>query len=246
MLVVFEGLDAAGKKTQADKLVNRILTAKEEARQARMSEPAFCPATLFSFPDYEGSELGRKIRKYLKGEYGKLYSNHPLLVSALFAIERYEKQDDILEVLYHKQGTVICDRYTASNLAYQAGKVYDGTVNGNSQWLQILNDTALIEHDILGFPEPDLVIYLDLTAEQSYARSHKRDSDADAHQDDITYLNNVRCVYRYLAGTYNTWKTVPCFTADGRERTVEELHEEIWQAFADLARENERKLRRWF
>ena len=230
MLVVFEGIDGSGKNTQANKLAERIAFEQWKALKNSTKAPSYCPAMFFTFPDYEGSELGPKIRHYLKGELGKLHSNHPLLVSLLYAVERYEKRDDMLEALKHGY-TIVCDRYTPSNLAHQSAKLYNGIVDGESEWLHVLGDIERIEYDILGMPEPDLVFYLDLTADQSYARTHSRDTGPDLHQDDRTYLCNTRAVYRYLAGTYQSWHTIACFNADGTPRTVDEMHDEVFATF---------------
>jgi len=233
MLVAFEGIDGSGKNTQANKLAERIAQEQWKAVQAGEKMPAYCPALFLSFPDYENSTLGPKIKHYLKGYLGKLHSNHPALVAMMFALERFEKFEDIDNAMAGGY-TIVCDRYTPSNLAHQAAKFYDGSCDGSSEWLRVLHDIEMIEYDVLGMPYPDLVFYLDLTPEQSRARTAARDNAPDLHQDDLSYLRNTRAVYQYLAGTYQSWHTIACFNADGTPRSADEIHNEIFSIFTDV------------
>jgi dTMP kinase len=242
MLAAIEGCDGAGKWTQANKLAERIAQEQREATQAGRKLPAYCPALFLSFPDYEHSTLGPKIKHYLRGNLGKLHTNHPALVAMMFALERYEKREDIDNAMAGGY-TIVCDRYTPSNLAHQAGKFYDGSCDSSSEWLRVLRDIEMIEYDVLGMPQPDLVFYLDLTPEQSQARTKARDSAPDLHQDDLSYLRNTRAVYQYLAGTYQAWHTVACFNADGTPRTVDDVHNEIFNIFTAVVDFQESRLR---
>jgi len=221
VLIAVEGIDGAGKYTQANLLAERI--AQSQPRDAS-------PVVLHSFPDYRHSTLGPKIRHYLKGGLGKLHDNSPMLVALLFALERFEKRESIESALGAGQ-TIVCDRYTPSNLAHQAAKYYDGTVDIASDWMRVLWDIATVEYCVLGMPTPDLVIYLDLTAEQSKARTAARDNSSDLHQDDLVYLSNTRAVYQYLTSASSTWHTVACFNDDGTPRTIDQIHDEIFNIY---------------
>lgn len=222
MLVAFEGIDGSGKNTQARKLADRITAERSPAEGA----------ALFSFPDYENSTVGPQIRHYLKGELGKLHDNHPFLVANMFALERFEKRNQILDALVcHRP--VICDRYVPSNLAHQAAKIYDGPrLLASAEWEYLIQDIVNVEYGVLSMPMPNLVIYLDLTAEQSFTRTHARDSAPDLHQDDIEYLRKTRAIYKYLASRDDCWRTVPCFDMEGQPRSIEEIHDEIFEIYA--------------
>lgn len=226
MLVVFEGIDGSGKNTQAKALEARI--AKERQAAVPNHIVNFRDTVFFSFPDYTESHLGPKIRHYLKGGMGKIYDNNPMLVSLLFAVERYEKRCDIYSALLDDK-TVICDRYVPSNLAHQAAKIYDPE---SADWRHLISDIAHVEYKLLTLPEPDLVFYLDLTAEQSYSRTHARDTAPDLHQDDLRYLRNTREVYLHLASRDYCWNIIPCFTESGAPRTIDDIHEQIFTIFA--------------
>src|SRR5579872_3701124 len=98
-LIAFEGLDQSGKQTQAEMLRDRL---KEEGHKSR----------LVSFPDYATS-IGEEIARALQGEreYG------PDVMQLLYVANRYERKDDLRRWL--DGGLIlVCDRYTASSIAY--------------------------------------------------------------------------------------------------------------------------------
>src|SRR2546426_10633205 len=98
-LVAFEGLDQSGKQTQAELLRDRL---KQDGRKAR----------LVSFPDY-GTSIGEEIARALQGEreYGAD------VMQLLYVANRYERKPDLQRWL--DGGLVlVCDRYTASSVAY--------------------------------------------------------------------------------------------------------------------------------
>jgi len=99
LLIAFEGLDQSGKQTQAERLRDHL---KQSGRKAR----------LVSFPDYATS-IGEEIARALQGErdYG------PDVMQLLYVANRYERKADIQRWL--DGGLVlVCDRYTASTVAY--------------------------------------------------------------------------------------------------------------------------------
>src|SRR5580765_2221126 len=106
-LIGFEGLDQSGKQTQAELLRDRF---KQEGRRAR----------LVSFPDY-GTSIGEEIARALTGEreYG------PDVMQLLYTANRYERKADLMRWL--EGGLVlVCDRYTASSVAYGEAQGLDG------------------------------------------------------------------------------------------------------------------------
>lgn len=110
-IVVIEGIDAVGKKTQTE-LLSRWLKSRGIKR------------AVMGFPDYQ-TRIGKEIRSFLDGR-----SRYPAQVQhLLFAANRWEKRADIEKHL--RAGEVlIIDRYTESNLAY-------GSANGlDLEWLE--------------------------------------------------------------------------------------------------------------
>jgi dTMP kinase len=121
-LVVLEGIDQAGKMTQA-----RALAA---AAQAAGLEPA-----VRHYPDYD-TPIGGLIRSFLAA--GTALDAHARCM--LFAANRWEK-DRELRALCDAHALVCVDRYTASNVVYGMSQGVDET------WLAGL-ETGLLAADL--------------------------------------------------------------------------------------------------
>lgn len=123
MIVVLEGFDQAGKKTQSKMLSEFLCKRKKKT-------------TIFSFPDYS-TPIGMEIKKYLSGT--RKFS--PQVIHCLLAANRWEKFNDIQNALA-KNHIVIMNRYYQSNLVY-------GKVNGlDLHWLENL-DAGLPKENVV-------------------------------------------------------------------------------------------------
>ena len=123
MIIVFEGGDQAGKKTQSILLEKKLKSANIKTK-------------LFSFPDYS-TPIGKEIDQYLHGK--RKFS--PQVIHCLLAANRWEKADEIKKA-QQKNSVVIMNRYRESNLVY-------GLVNGlKLNWLENL-DTGLPKSDLV-------------------------------------------------------------------------------------------------
>ena len=87
--------------------------------------------------------------------------------------------------------------------------------------------------DIFMLPPPDLVILLDLPADEAQnliagkeARSYTV-RKADLQEADSGYLEKVRQVYLELAARQTNWHVLDCWR-DGAMRTIEDVGDEIW------------------
>ncbi|MDH3500886.1 MAG: dTMP kinase [Nitrosopumilus sp.] len=115
MIIVIEGGDQAGKKTQTGMLEKALKKRKITTKT-------------FSFPDYQ-TPIGKEISKYLTGKR----NFPPQVIHCLLAANRWEKLNEILEA-QSKHSVVIMNRYYQSNLVY-------GLANGMKQkWLENLDD----------------------------------------------------------------------------------------------------------
>jgi dTMP kinase len=123
MIIVVEGFDQAGKKTQSKLLANFLKTKNMKSK-------------IFSFPDY-ATPIGKEIRRYLGGKR----SFPPQVIHCLLAANRWEKAKEINNALSENY-IVIMNRYYQSNLVY-------GTVNGlDMKWLENL-DNGLPKEDLV-------------------------------------------------------------------------------------------------
>jgi len=123
MIIVIEGGDQAGKKTQTELLLKALKKRKIKT-------------TIFSFPDYT-TPIGKEIAKYLDGKR----KFPPQVIHCLLAANRWEKLNQILEAK-EKYSVLIMNRYYQSNLVY-------GIANGlKSNWLENL-DFGLPKADLV-------------------------------------------------------------------------------------------------
>ena len=99
-IIVIEGIDKAGKTTQA-KLLQKKLRSK---------------CVKFDFPDYS-TPVGKEIKKFLDGK--RNYSDEVKMI--LLSANRWEKKAEIEKVI-GKGTTIIMNRYYQSNLVYGKSK----------------------------------------------------------------------------------------------------------------------------
>ena len=186
VLIAFEGLDQSGKQTQAKRLRDRL---KDEGRKAR----------LVSFPDY-GTSIGEEIARALQGEreYG------PDVMQLLYIANRYERKPDLQRWL--DGGLIlVCDRYTASSVAYGEAQGLD------PRWLTDMQQFL---------PHAALTIMLDIAPETAVQR---KAADRDRYERDLAMQARVRESYRRQAAA-NAWAVL-----DG-ERSKGEIATEVFHA----------------
>jgi dTMP kinase len=221
MLIALEGIDGAGKRTQA-------LMLKEGIGHSGLA------AEIISFPRYGETIFARSIADYLNGRMGELRAIDPHLPALLYAGDRLESRD-LLLCASERADVLILDRYTASNAAYQSARLHP-----DQRW-DFIHWITEIEHGAYQLPHADRTIFLDLpvkTASQLVANKGQRDytdRGADIHEQDQRYLSECREVYRMLADAQfgSVWSTVRCTSDDGTLLSAAAIHEAIWQAVAD-------------
>lgn len=214
MLIDLEGIDGSGKGTQAQRLCDRFAASGVRA-------------SLVSFPRYTATLFGRAVGEFLNGRFGSLSQVHPFLVSLLFAGDRFESKQFLLDAIA-RHDVVVLDRYVPSNVAHQASKLE------GAERTELARRILEIEFTLFGLPRPDVVVWLDLpvdAAQQLIAKKAARDytdRKADIQEADAAYLGRVRDVYRELAASEPGWKTISCCNGS-QLRSIEEIGEAIWQ-----------------
>jgi len=206
MLIAFEGIDGAGKRTQI-KLLAKTLAERNFACE------------IISFPAYP-TFYGRLIERYLGGEFGPLDEVDPHFSAMLFAGDRFKQKEKILAALDTGR-TVLADRYVPSNLAHQGARVPQAERGLFLDWLRKLEYGA---HEL---PREDLVLYLRIDPDEAQERMLLRragDGSGDLHEKDLKHLTDAANMYDELARA-DHWITIDCVEpATGKPRTAEEIH----------------------
>lgn len=214
-LIVIEGTDGSGKSTQFRMLTQRLQNENK-------------PFQRLVFPQYS-EESSALIRMYLGGQFGSSPSDvNAYAASTFYAVDRYASYKKVWGQWYENGGLVVSDRYTTSNAVHQASKEPDGKKEVFLKWLYEL------EYDHMGLPKPDLVIYLDVptdfTETMLRSREASTNTKADIHESDMQYLATCREMGKLAAGYYG-WTVISC-VKDGKMRTIEDIHNEIYSHVA--------------
>jgi dTMP kinase len=213
-LIAIEGIDGSGKGTQSRILVERI---RQTGRKVE----------LISFPRYEETFFGRLVGSFLNGEFGSLDQVHPVLVSLLFAGDRFESRPK-LEKALATCDVVVLDRYVASNVAHQGAKV------SGADREALCRSIEHVEYSLYQMPQPDRVILLTLHVSEAQSLVSKKavrnytDRTADIQEADGAYLERVRLLYLDLAARESNWSIVECEGTDGL-RSVDDVAQDVWQ-----------------
>ena len=219
-LIVIEGTDGSGKSTQF-----RLLTRRVENEGYKFQK--------LVFPQYQ-EESSALIRMYLGGQFGSSPSDvNAYAASAFYAVDRYASYKKVWGEWYENGGLVLSDRYTTSNAVHQASKEPAEKQGEFLRWLYEF------EYDKLGLPRPDLTIYLDVPTDFTEAMMRRREADtnttADIHEQDLDYLSTCRRTGKAAAEFYN-WTVIEC-VRDGKMRSIEDIHEEIYRHVRPLLEE---------
>ena len=157
--IVLEGIDGSGKSTQAKKLSSWLET--------RTNMPT--------------------ISTYEPNIFRELLLNHTLneLTEVLiFLADRSEHSSRIILPSLEAGKNVICERWNASTLAYQALPIVPNLIS------------------LCKFPIPDAEIYLDISPEEAFARIRKRGKFTDKYEaQGLSYLTEVLSRYREIANS---------------------------------------------
>jgi dTMP kinase len=189
--LVLDGVDGCGKTTQAERLV-RALERESGRRPLHLREPGSTP-------------VGEKLRAILLGRDGAL---SPAVEVLLFAAARRAMLDERVAPALAAGSDVVCERFHPSTFAYQAvaGGVDEELV------LELLARWS-------GSPAPDLVIVLDLDAEEA---ARRRGAPGDRIEDKgLAFQRRVAEGYRrYARGRDGTLLVDARGSADEVERRI--------------------------
>ena len=204
-LVAIEGIDGAGKGTQA-------------ARVAETAAGRGHRVASFSFPLYDGNPFSRAIADYLNGEFGGAGEVHPELAALLYAGDRFHARARLVAAL-EECDLVVCDRYVASNAAHQGAKLAGDARRRLLDWLDE------VEYGEFALPRPALV---GRKAVRGYTTL-----EADIHESDAGHSGATREVYLELAER-DDWRIVAAAGGDGTPRSPDDVADEVWELVEPL------------
>lgn len=215
-LIVIDGTDGSGKATQVARIKARLVTEGHNVQS-------------LDFPRYYDNFFGKFVGECLAGKHGDWKGTNPKIASVVYANDRAESAPQIKQWLA-EGNIVILDRYVSSNQIHQGGKITD--INERREFMQWL-DT--MEHEILGIPRPDVILYLDvpiavtqkLLIEKGNKESKKYlEGRGDQHEDDPQHLEDAKQSGLKMISENNNWIKIECAPNDSL-RSIESIHDEI-------------------
>jgi dTMP kinase len=178
-LIVFEGVEGAGKTTQMQRLIHWLQAS------------CFLRVGLVATREPGGTELGRGLRHLLlKQDAGEVVSDRAELL--MYAADRAQHVETCLKPELSKGTIVLCDRFTDSTIAYQG---YGRGLNLNL--IKQLNEIAT------GGLESDLTLWLDINVEAGLARVRARSGCDRIEQADLKFHHQVQQGFAELAEKIN-------------------------------------------
>lgn len=211
-LIVIEGADGSGKKTQADYL-KKYLESQKIKHQVT------------SFPRYGQNPYANLVKDYLNGKFGKVSQIDPHLISLTYAGDRMLAAPMIREWL-EGGNIVIADRYLHSNVAYTLARLSE------NEHQEFINWSYDLEYATNGLPKEEIVILLNI--DPKVANQNIKSRNKDLHEKDLSYQQEVVKAYLKLAKLNSNWVVIES-SDNGKMRPAEEINNEIIQI---LVKEN--------
>lgn len=206
-IIVLEGLDACGKSTQTEILLENLEKKNISVGWKR-------------FPGYEVTNAGKRIAAYLRGEMGSFHDLDPKTIASLYAADRLAQLDEV-EAMRTKHDLVIFDRGVTSNLIYTPARAHSRTESED-----LIKFVEKVEYDLMGFPKESLVLFLDASFEARQKIHEAKGRLTDLHESDDDYLQKVREVALERCRTDFRWQMV-AVDRGGELRSREEIGQEI-------------------
>lgn len=194
-LIVIEGSDGSGKKTQSGILLDYI---RDNTEYNGIS---------WDFPDYE-SDTGKLISAMLHGRFGNSAKDlNAYFTSPMYALDRYRYLYDESPDTYKDDTIVVCNRYTMSNLIHQGARLSDDDLKEYLLWLYDYEFTKL------KIPLPSLTVFLYVPYEISYEnmmRRYEGKTDKLDINEQKEYLQLVDANISRLRSMCVEWSFIEC------------------------------------
>jgi dTMP kinase len=218
-LIVIDGTDGSGKATQTKLLVEKL---KKVGHSVEVAD----------FPRY-GQRSAVLVEDYLNGKFGTAEEVGPYRASIFYAVDRYAASSEIKKWLEEGK-IVVSNRYVSASMGHQAGKIKDK--KERDKFLVWLED---LEFNLFKIPKPDINILLYMPpsigqelVDKKGHRDYVNGTKKDIHEADLNHLKDAAEAYQYVAKKYN-WIVIDC-APENKLKTIEEIHNMIWEKIKDI------------
>lgn len=193
-LIVIEGLDGSGKTTQTALVEQRLHDAGLSVKT-------------ISFPDYR-QESSALVRMYLSGAFSETADGvNAYAASSFYAVDRYASYKRFWQQDYEAGTVILATRYVSSNAIHQMSKL------PKKEWDDFLHWLDDFEHEKLGLPRPDQVVFLQMSrpvADRLLMERYRGDvTKKDIHEKNSKYLLSCEKTALYAADK-QAWSMIRC------------------------------------
>jgi len=203
--IVFEAINAAGKTTQFNLLLEKLKQAGYNTYSIHFHQRERATGQLI-----ENKFLHSQTKKFTRREQ-----------ALIFIQDFFSRSEDIYKTLNQKgKSIVVLDRFYSSTMAYQTIGL------SGSQRQHMLNWMSwLCEKGEPKLPKPNLVILLDTPVDISV--SHLKTNQKKDYFENRKRLIAIRRSYLALAKE-RRWTIINSVDEQGKQRTIPDIHQEIW------------------
>lgn len=202
-LIVFEGIDGAGKTTQI-KLLAEYLKGKN------------IDFEVINFPRYGQNLYADLVTRYLKGEFGNINEINPYLAALAYAGDRALSKP-LIENWLNNGKLVISNRYVSASQAHLSANLPENQVENFIKWVDQL------EYQTNKMPKPHFTILLKVDpgiGQENVLKS----GQIDIHEKSLTHEQKGAQIYLKLAE--DDWIVVDCMKY-GKIMDKENIHQQV-------------------
>lgn len=200
-LVVIEGIDGSGKKTQWRRLVKKL------------------GAVGVDFPRYKTSIWGRLLKELLMGKHGDWQQVTPYVTVLPYVLDQWDWWQKRGRRALEQGKIVVANRYVTSNI-HQIYKLEGAARKKFADWFWKL------VYQELELPQPDLVMVLGVPPEISSQLIG--DKNKDKAEEDREYQQAAYRGYQDMCKQHKNWVWVKCVEKN-KLLTKEKISERIWE-----------------
>ena len=203
-LIVIEGIDGSGTKTQFELLVKYLKSRKMAVETV-------------DFPRYKQSVWGKLLKELLAGRLGDFQQVTPYVSVLPYVLDQRDWWQKIGREAMDKGKIILANRYVTSNV-HQIYKLKGNKRNKFAKWFWGM------VYEELELPRPDLVLVLDVKPVRAARLMKAREKDrADENWE---YQQAAYQGYKDMCKKHKNWVVVRC-VEKGKLLTKKKISERI-------------------